>query len=178
MLTSTSSPSSRLGERLVLRHTGVQLVPNRLPADITRQSGDSRAHEAAIEEQKRAKQICDADRDRFRRLYDDELRRKGSDKTALEALRIRQEQRVKDDQLREIRKLARRLEWQEQRLEDDRLLERYRQERLRDRELRKLGRQQDAQRRRITKARDKSMRGALLWQKANIETPSIDRLVS
>ena len=76
MLTSSSSQPSRLGDGLVLGDIGVGLVPNGLPADITQQGEDIRAHEVAIEEQKRAKQICDADRERFRQFYDDELRRK------------------------------------------------------------------------------------------------------
>ncbi|KFZ18957.1 hypothetical protein V502_03896, partial [Pseudogymnoascus sp. VKM F-4520 (FW-2644)] len=78
MITSSSSQPSRLGDSLVLSNTGVGLVRNGLPVEITQQSEDVCAHEVAIEEQKRAKQICDADRERFRQFYDDELRRKRS----------------------------------------------------------------------------------------------------
>jgi hypothetical protein len=160
VLTTSSSQPSRLGDSLVLENTGVRLVPNGLPAEVTLQSEDGRAHEAAIEQQERAKQICDADRVRFRQFYDDELQRKQpgqslyrgrprkspnkafqaregdveSNKAAQERLRARQEQRVKTNQLRESRRLARQQAWQEQRVKDDQLLERYRLERLRSRE--------------------------------------------
>jgi hypothetical protein len=40
----------------------------------TRQGEAVGTHELTIEQQKRAKQICDADRERFRQFYDDELR--------------------------------------------------------------------------------------------------------
>jgi hypothetical protein len=189
MLTSSLSQPSRLGDSLVLGNTGVGLVRNGFPVEITQQSEDVHAYEVAIEEKKRAKQICDADRERFRQFYDDELRRKRleqflyreqspggpnktfqagegdveSNKAAQERLRARQEQRVKDDQLRESRRLARQRAWQEQRVKDDQLLERYKLERLWDRELRRLRLQQDIQWRRITKARDDSVTGALLW---------------
>jgi len=76
MLTSSSSQPSMLGDSLVLGNTGVGLVRNGLPVEITQQSEDVRAYEVAIEEQKRAKQICDVDRERFRQFYDNELRRK------------------------------------------------------------------------------------------------------
>jgi len=76
MLTSLSSQPSRLGDSLVLGNTGVGLVRNGLPVEITQQSEDVRAYEVTIEEQKRAKQICDVDRERFRQFYDNELQRK------------------------------------------------------------------------------------------------------
>jgi hypothetical protein len=105
ILTSSSSQPSRLGDSLVLGNTGVGLVRNGLPVEITQQSEDIRAYEVAIEEQKRAKQICNADRERFRKFYDDELQRKRpkqflyrersegdieSNKAAQEKLRARQ----------------------------------------------------------------------------------------
>lgn len=116
VLTTSPSQPSRLGDTLVVgNNTG------------TRQGEAVGTHELTIEQQKRAKQICDADRERFRQFYDDELRRKRSkqfrsgegggvksNKAAQEQLRTRQEQRVKDDQLRESRRLARQREWQEQ----------------------------------------------------------------
>lgn len=128
-----------------------------------------------IEVQKRAKQICDADQERFRRFYDDKLRRErskqfisgelprgGPNKTlhgregdlefnqaAQETLRARQEPRVKDDQLLESYKLAK--------LED---AERRRGLRL----------QQDEARRRVKQARDVSVMGSLLRHKPDIET--------
>lgn len=120
-LTSSPSQASRLGDSLVVGNkTG------------TCQGEEVGTHGFTVEQQKRAKQICDTDRERFRQFYDDELRRKKSNKAAQEKLRARQEQRLKDDQVREIRKFARRLAWQEQRVKDDQLLERYRLERLRN----------------------------------------------
>lgn len=251
-LTSSSSQPSRLGDSLVFSNTGVGLVG--LPVEITHHSEDVRAHEVAIEEQKRAKQICDADRERFRQFYDDELRRKrikqvperqqeGSSKTfhtrqgdvqstpgAVEEQRAkdekqkgarqicdedrdrfrqfydeelrrkrfqqlhsgerqpeganktfrprkgdgkptravqeeqrakqraRHEQRVKDDQLRESKRLARQRAWQEQRVKDEQLLESYRLAKLRDAELRKLRLRRDEQQSRITHAQEKGYR--------------------
>jgi hypothetical protein len=128
------SRPSRLGDALAAgNNTG------------TRQGEEVSAHEVTIEQQKRAEQICDADRKRFRQFYNNELRRKRSkqfhsgdgggvksNEAVQEKLRARQEQRVKDDQFREIRKFARRLAWQEQRVKDDQLLERHRLEKLRD----------------------------------------------
>ncbi|KFZ14666.1 hypothetical protein V501_03139 [Pseudogymnoascus sp. VKM F-4519 (FW-2642)] len=174
MLTSSSSQPSRLGDSLVLSNTGVGLVRNGLPVEITQQSEDVRAHEVAIDEQRRAKEICDADRARFRQFYDDELRRKRSkqflsgerprggpkktfqageggvesNKAAQENLRARQEQRAKDDQLRESTKLARQRARQQQRVKDDQLRES----------------------RKVKQARDDSTIGALLRHEADIET--------
>jgi hypothetical protein len=148
MLTSSSSQPSRLGDSLVLGNTHVGLVRNGLPVEITQQSEDVRAHEVAIEEQKRGKQICDTDRERFRQFYNNDLRRKRSkqflsrerppggpnkafqaregdiesNKAAQKKLRASQEQRVKDDRLQESRRLARQRAWQEQRVKDDQLL--------------------------------------------------------
>ena len=134
-LTSSPSRPSRLGDALLAgNNTG------------TRQGDEVGTYEVTIEQQKRAEQICDADRKRFRQFYDDELRRKRSkqfhsgdgggvksNKAVQEKIRARQEQRVKDDQFREIRKFARRLAWQKQRVKDDQLLERHRLEKLRTR---------------------------------------------
>ena len=121
-LTSSPSQPSRLGDTLV--------VGNKTGTCPGEEVG---THGLTVEQQKRAKQICDTDRKRFRQFYDDELRRKKSNnKAAQEKLRARREQRLKDDQVREIRKFARRLAWQEQRVKDDQLLERYRLERLRN----------------------------------------------
>jgi hypothetical protein len=134
MLTSFPSLLSRLGDALVAgNNTG------------TRQGEEVGAHELTIEQQKRAKQICDADRERFRQFYDNELRSKRSEqfrsregegvksiKAAQRKLRARQERLVKDDQLLEGRRLARQRAWQEQRAKDDQLLERYRLEKLRN----------------------------------------------
>ena len=170
VLTSSPPQPSRLGDTLVLgNNTGVESACNALTSEVTRQGEEVGAHELTIEQQNRARQICDADRERFRQLYDNELRAKRSkqfrsgerprgrpnktfrareggvepNQAAQEKLRARQEQRVKDDQLRESRRLARQRAWQEQRDKDDQLLERYRLEKLRDRELRKLRLQQD-----------------------------------
>ncbi|KAH9203162.1 hypothetical protein DL95DRAFT_506691, partial [Leptodontidium sp. 2 PMI_412] len=132
MLTSSTSQTSTLGDSLSLGDTSVV-----------------GAHDIAIEVQKRSKQICDADQERFRRFYDDELRRKRSEqflsgerprgepiktlharegvldfnRAAQETLRVRQEPRAKDDQLRESGELARQRAWQEQRVKDDQLRE-------------------------------------------------------
>jgi len=128
VLTSSSSQPSRLGDGLVPSDSNIGFVRGGLPPEIARQGEEVDAHEAVIEQQKRAKQICDADRERFRQFYDDELRRKRpkqflyrerppagegveSNKAAQERLRARQEQRVKDDQLRESRRLARQRAW-------------------------------------------------------------------
>jgi hypothetical protein len=224
VLTSSSSQPPRLGGTLVLgSNTGIESVCNRSPSEIPRQGEEVSAHELTIGQQERAKQVCDADRERFRQLYNDELRRKrpeqfiykvrprGPNKRFLateryvepnqaaqqklqakqicdadrerfrqiydeelrakrskqfrsgepppggpnntfrtreggveqKRKRARQEQRIKDDQLRESSRLARQRAWQEQRVKDDELLERYRLERLRDRELRGLRLQQD-----------------------------------
>jgi hypothetical protein len=136
VLTSSSSQPSRLGDGLVPSDSNIGVVRGGLPPENARQVEEVDAHEAVIEQQKRAKQICDADRERFRQFYDDELRRKRpkqflyrerpparegveSNKATQERLRARQEQRVKDDQLRESRRLAKQRAWQEQRVKDD-----------------------------------------------------------
>ncbi|KFY95079.1 hypothetical protein V498_03526 [Pseudogymnoascus sp. VKM F-4517 (FW-2822)] len=147
VLTSSSSQPSRLGDGLVPSDSDVGFVRGGLPLKIAQQ-----------------------DRERFRQFYDDELQRKGprqflyrerlrggpnktfqagegveSNKAAQERLRARQEQRVKDDQFRESRRLARQREWQEQRVKDEQLLESYRLAKLQDAELRKLRRRRDKQ---------------------------------
>lgn len=169
MLTSFPSQPSRLGDTLVLgNNTRVKSIFHGLPSEIARQGEDVSAHELTIK-QKRAKQICNADQKRFRQFYNGELQRKrpgqfcsggrprggsnktfqaregriGTNKAAQEKLRARQEQRVKDDQLRESRRLARQRAWQEQRVKDDQLLERYRLRELPDGELRESRLQQD-----------------------------------
>ena len=127
ILTSSPSQASKLRDSRVLNNPSVGFDRDWLPAKPTQQNEEARAQEVAIEEQKRAKQICDADRERFRQFYNDELQRKRpeqflyrerprggpnktfqagegdieSNKAAQEKLRARQEQRVKDDQLRD-----------------------------------------------------------------------------
>jgi hypothetical protein len=77
VLTSSLSQPSRLEDTLVLcNNTGVESVCNRSPSEITRQGEEVGVHEITIEQQERAKQICKADRERFKQFYDDELRRK------------------------------------------------------------------------------------------------------
>ena len=76
MLTPSSSQPSRLGDGLVPGDTGVWLVRDGLPVEVTQQSEAFQADQVAIHEQRRAKQICNADRERFKQFYDDELRRK------------------------------------------------------------------------------------------------------
>ncbi|KAH6724866.1 hypothetical protein BKA61DRAFT_567412 [Leptodontidium sp. MPI-SDFR-AT-0119] len=180
MLTSSTSQTSTLGDGLSLGDTGVV-----------------GAHDIVIEVQKRAKQICDTDQERFRRFYNDELRRKRSEqflsrerprgepvktlharegvldfnRAAQETVRVRQEPRAKDDQLRENGELARQRAWQEQRVKDDQLLESYRLAKLEDAERRReLRLQQDKARRRVKQARDDSAMGSLLRHEADIET--------
>jgi len=65
MLTPSSFQPSRLGDSLVSGGTGVGLVRNGSPVEITQQSEDVHVDEVAIPEERRAKQICDADRERF-----------------------------------------------------------------------------------------------------------------
>src|SRR5450756_157990 len=134
VLTSSLYQPSRLGDTLVTgNNTGI------------RQGEEVEAHELTIELQKRAKQICDADKERFKQFYDDELRRKRpkqsrsregegvqSNNAAQRKLRARQEQRLRDDQLLEGRRLARQRASQEQRVKDAQLLERHRLEKLRN----------------------------------------------
>jgi hypothetical protein len=144
VLTSLSSQPHRLRDSPVLGNIGLGLVPNGLPVE---EIEDVHTHEVAVEVQKKAKQICNVDRERFRQFYDDELQRKRpkkflhkerpgasktfqggegyveSNKVAQEKLRARQEQRIKDDQLLESGRLARQRVWQEQRVKDDQFLE-------------------------------------------------------
>ena len=109
---------------------------------------------------------------RYRQFYNNELRRKRPkqflyrerprggepDKAAEEKLRARQEQRVKDDQLRESRRSARQRAWQEQRVKDEQLLESYLLAKLRKAELRRLRLRRDEQQSRITHAQERDYR--------------------
>ena len=118
VLISSSSQPSRLGGGLGSSNNDVGYVRDGLSPKVAQQGEEFDADEIAIEQQRRAKQICDTDRERYRQFYDDELRRKRpkqflyrerprggeSDKAAQEKLRARQEQREKDDQLRESRR--------------------------------------------------------------------------
>jgi hypothetical protein len=85
-LTSSLSQPSRLGDGLALGNTGVWFIRNGPPAEITQESKEVRAHEVAIEEQKRIKHVCDEDRRRFKWLYDDERERE----------RIKQQERQRE----------------------------------------------------------------------------------
>ena len=136
MLTSYLSRPSGLRDGRDPNNNGIGFGHDGLLANITHQDGEVSAQEVGIEERRSAKQICDADRVRFRQFYDDELRRKKpaqflyrerppggpkkpfqagegveSNKATQERLRARQEQRVRDDQLREGRRLARQRAW-------------------------------------------------------------------
>jgi len=140
VLISSSSQPSRLGGGLVPSDNNVGSVRGGLPPTVAHQGEEVDTDEIAIEQQKRSKQICDADREKYRQFYDDELRRKRpqqflyrerprggeSDKVAQEKLRASQGQRVKHNQLQEGTRLAKQRAWQEQREKDDRLRERRR----------------------------------------------------
>lgn len=177
----------------------IRRLYNSLPPKTTQKSEEVRAHE--LEEQKRAKQLCDEDRKRFKQLYDAEResgrigrlrsgersqdgaykvaqgKQQAGDHRPLARRREREEQQAKDAQIVQNRKLARQRAWQEQRDKDEQLLESYRLAKLRDKEQRKLRVRQDEQRRRITRARDDSMIGALLQHEASIRTYDVESLV-
>jgi len=80
VLTSSRSQPSGLGDTLVLSsNAGVQSVCNTSPSEITHEGEEGSVHELTTELQERAKQICNADRARFRQFYEEELRRKRPD---------------------------------------------------------------------------------------------------
>jgi hypothetical protein len=77
ILTSSLSQPPRLGDTPgLVRNTGIRSVHSRSPSEITPQVEGVGEQELTIEQQERAKQICNADQARFRQLYDNELRRK------------------------------------------------------------------------------------------------------
>lgn len=57
VLTSSPSQASKLGDSRVLNNPSLGFDRDRLPAKLTQQNEEARAHEVAIEEQKRAKQM-------------------------------------------------------------------------------------------------------------------------
>jgi hypothetical protein len=123
VLTSSPSQASKLGDSQVFDTPSVGFDRDRLLTKLTLQNKEACAHKVAIEEQKRAKQICDTNQERFRQFYNNKLQKKRpkqflykerlregpnktfqpreegveSNKAAQERLQARQEQQVKDD---------------------------------------------------------------------------------